>query len=157
MVHALGLPLLAYSSLLVAAVPYLLPGPVVIGSIFDARGRDVFFASYRLDRAIITIAPPAARTLDEAILDLSKAQATLLVGDGAVKHAVELEQALKTSVISPHFGTPRAGALIWLAHRFPDLGRIDDPAVWEPDYLRASGAERIAAQRAATTSTANNV
>ncbi|MDB4951792.1 MAG: hypothetical protein JWM27_4441, partial [Gemmatimonadetes bacterium] len=29
-------------------------------------------------------------------------------------------------------------------------GRVSDPSAWEPDYVRAAGAERIAAARAAT-------
>jgi hypothetical protein len=43
-------------------------------------------------------------------------------------------------------GVPRASALLWLARAAPEMGRVADAAAWEPEYVRASGAERIAAE-----------
>jgi hypothetical protein len=40
---------------------------------------------------------------------------------------------------------PRASALIWLAVHWPELGLVADRSAWEPEYVRAAGAERIAA------------
>ena len=40
--------------------------------------------------------------------------------------------------------------LLWLADRFPAVGFVESAASWEPEYLRASGAERIAAGRTAS-------
>jgi hypothetical protein len=42
-------------------------------------------------------------------------------------------------------GESPAAALLWLADGVPDAGRVEVPAAWEPAYLRAAGAERIAA------------
>ena len=46
---------------------------------------------------------------------------------------------------------PGAGyaALVWLTTTVPDMGLVAEPSAWEPEYLRASGAERIAAARGA--------
>jgi tRNA threonylcarbamoyladenosine biosynthesis protein TsaB len=91
--------------------------------------------------------PPTALSLDELLDRLSAEPPALFVGEGAVLHGEEIERRLGVPVSPPHFGVPRASALIWLATRAPELGRVPAPADWEPDYVRAAGAERIAAAR----------
>lgn len=152
MAQALGVPLRAYSSLLAAAAPYASHAGVV-GVLFDARGRDVFAACYEFaDEGVIPHLEPVALSLDEAIAGLAGANATLLVGDGASRHQIELTERLQATVVPAEFGRPRGGSLIWLHHRYPETGRDASEVSWEPAYLRASGAERIAAEkRAAST------
>ena len=41
-------------------------------------------------------------------------------------------------------------ALVWLAVNAPGLGRVSDRTAWEPNYVRAAGAVRIAAKAAAS-------
>jgi hypothetical protein len=69
----------------------------------------------------------------------------LFVGEGAVIHAAELERELGARVGPAQLAVPRASALIWLAVRWPELGLVADRTAWEPEYVRAAGAERIAA------------
>jgi len=145
MVMALQLPLLAYSSLLAAAAQaWAADRPVY--ALFDARGRDLFAACYRFDEGVRAIRAPAATTLDALMVDLATLPGALLVGDGAERHRVELE-ASGHLVAPPHFHPPRASGLLWLAEVAPSAGRVADPRDWEPEYLRPSGAERIAAAK----------
>ncbi|MDR0788061.1 MAG: tRNA (adenosine(37)-N6)-threonylcarbamoyltransferase complex dimerization subunit type 1 TsaB [Gemmatimonadota bacterium] len=143
--RALHLPVLAYSSLLViAANAWAYPGEVCV--LEDARGRDVYTARYRMEPEIGTLDAPAVMTIDEVVDRWSGLSRPLLIGSGAVRHRDELEGA-GLKVADQAWAAPRAAALLWLAGRIPDAGRIEDPAGWEPGYLRASGAERIAVER----------
>jgi tRNA threonylcarbamoyladenosine biosynthesis protein TsaB len=147
MASALRVPLYAYSSLLAAAAQgWAASGPVC--ALFDARGRDVYAATYRFGRRIEILEPPAASTIDEVIARAAGSSAMpLLVGDGAIRHREELRSRLRAQLAPAHFGVPRGAALVWLAATFPEMGLVADPAAWEPQYLRPSGAERIAAAR----------
>lgn len=165
MVQALGIPLHAFSGLLAeAAAGWGVEGPVC--ALFDARRRDVFAACYdfrgsREPRAGDPAVPcslfpvpspvlePAALPLDELIGRLREDPPRLLVGEGARIHREELERELGARVLPAHLALPRACALLWLAFHAPALASSTDAAQWEPDYLRAAGAERIAAARSA--------
>jgi hypothetical protein len=68
------------------------------------------------------------------------------VGEGALLHRAEIERAPGARVAPAQVGMPRASALLWLAESAPEMGRVEDAAGWEPEYVRASGAERIAAE-----------
>lgn len=144
-VQALGLPLLAYPSLLAAAVGGLAAGEVV--ALFDARRRDVYAAHYRFaaGEPAVTLLEPTALSLDEVLERFAGGAPPLFVGDGAWAHRDELREALGARVLAPELGLPRASHLLWLARTMPAAGRVDDAAAWEPDYVRAAGAERIAA------------
>jgi hypothetical protein len=76
----------------------------------------------------------------------------LFVGDGAGLHRAALEEAFGDGSVaaeSARAGESAAAALLWLANMHPEMGLVNDPGAWEPDYVRASGAERIAARAAA--------
>ena len=146
-VMALGVPFYAYSSLLAAAVPAAV-APGTVCAVFDARGRDVFAAAYAFDPRPRASLAPAALSVDDLIVHLRKLGSAVVVGDGAAKHRSELESVPGVVVADSRFGYPDAAGLIWLAGVDPDAGLVDSPASWEPSYLRASGAERIAAARA---------
>mgnify|MGYP002779289649 FL=1 len=143
---ALSIPLMAYSSLLAAAAGAATGGGETL-VLFDARGRDVYAACYRFGAAIENALGPSALTLDELLAHAATRQISTVTGDAVVRHRDEVERALGIPVSPPHLHAPRASALLWLAEQWPELGRVDSAAGWEPDYLRASGAERIAAAR----------
>lgn len=154
-VAALDVPLLAYSSLLAAAASAWAARRVWV--LFDARRRDTYAACYDFagdgGAAIAERIAPAAVSLDELIGRVrgerhAGDESPVFVGDAATRHAAELERELGARVLPPHLGVPRASALLWLAARAPERGHVSYPAGWEPEYLRAPGAERIAAARA---------
>lgn len=146
MAHALGVPLFAFGSLLVAAAGMAGAGRPVC-ALFDARRRDVFAACYRFEAGVETMLAPQAVSLDVLRGQLRAVANLIFVGDGAWLHREDLEQLPGASVIPPPVGVSRASSLLWLLEIAPALGRVREPADWEPEYLRASGAERIAAAR----------
>lgn len=147
-VHALGLPLVAHSSLLAAAAPFAAHRGAV-GVLFDARGRDVFAGCYTFGTGgVKEMFEPAAMSLEEALARFAENAATLVVGEGTGRHDEEIRTTISASIVPAAFSAPRAGALLWLAEDFPETGADASSADWEPDYLRASGAERIAAEAA---------
>jgi tRNA threonylcarbamoyladenosine biosynthesis protein TsaB len=145
MVQALHLPLFAYSGLLAtAASAWAAAGPVC--ALFDARRSDVYAACYAFPR---TILPPTALAIDEVVERFRGGEVPLFVGEGALLHRELLERELGAVVGPAQLAAPRASALIWLAVHAPEQGRVADPTAWEPEYVRASGAERVAARAAA--------
>jgi tRNA threonylcarbamoyladenosine biosynthesis protein TsaB len=145
-VHALGIPLFAYSSLLATAAQAWSATSAVC-AVIDARGRDVFAATYRFGTGIETLDPPRAQTIDELIARFTGVEPPLFVGEGVRRHHEELSGRLGAAIAPDYFGLPRGAALVWLASRFGSGGIVNEPAQWEPEYLRPSGAERIAADR----------
>lgn len=148
-VHALKVPLHAFSSLQVAAAGWAGRGSTVL-ALFDARGRDVFAGCYRFADTIEIVSPPAPMTLDQAIAVCTQRQVDVVTGDGVVRHGPEVEERTGAMIAPAHLAYPRAASLLWLAGADPAGSVVRDPATWEPDYLRPSGAERIAQERAAT-------
>ncbi len=111
----------------------------------DARRRDVFAACYRFDQGVEEIFPPEALSLDALLGRFRSTVPPVFAGEGAVLHKDEIRPVLGAPVVPEFVGLPRASALLWLLRTVPERGPIADPAAWEPEYLRASGAERIAA------------
>lgn len=149
MVRALGIPLFGYSGLLAAAASaWAAETPVC--ALFDARQGDVFAAVYTFPGGggVKVRLAPTALPLRELIERFRREEAPLFIGDGALLHRQELERELGARVGPAELAQPRASALLWLVENLPEQGRIVDPAGWEPEYLRASGAERIAARLA---------
>ncbi len=145
-VHARGLPLYAYSGLLAAAAGcWRVERPVC--ALFDARRRDVYAACYRFggERGIEEIFAPVALPVDHLIDHFRGRELPLFTGEAAALHRSEIERELGAPVAPPHLGIPRAAALLWLLGVAPERGGVNDPLAWEPEYVRASGAERIAA------------
>lgn len=143
-VHALGIPLFAYGSLLAAAAGAMSFGRPVC-ALFDARRRDVFAACYRFGASWETVLEPSALSVDALLERFQGGDAPVFTGHGAELHRAELEQLPGATVAPALLVVPRASALLWLLQTAPELGAVPDAATWEPDYLRPSGAERIAA------------
>ena len=146
LVHALGVPLWSYSGLLATAAASWSAERAVC-ALFDARRRDVFAACYRFDNGVRELLAPCALTLDELVARIGE-EPVLFTGEAALLHRAELERLPWARVAPAHQAVPRAAALLWLRDQVPAIGRVAVPAEWEPDYVRASGAERIAAQAA---------
>ncbi len=147
LVRALGVPLFAYSGLLAAAATLRHAGRPV-AALFDARNREVFAGCWRFGGgAVDELLAPAILTLNDAV-DRLAPYAPLFTGDGAAAYAGELRQALGDASLAIATDESPAAGLLWLARAVPERGRVAAPAGWEPEYLRASGAERIAAARA---------
>lgn len=155
MLQALRVPLLAYSGLLAtAASAWAAPGPVC--ALFDARRGDVYAGCYRFGGAgegepggaVSILLPPAAMGIAEVVERFRGAEAPLFVGEAALLHREVLERELGARVGPAQLAAPKASALLWLALRAPELGWVDDSTAWEPEYVRASGAERVAARAA---------
>ena len=141
MAWALGVPLYAFSSLAGAAVEaedlYLRPGLVL----FDARGDRLYAAAYRISQGLMeTLVPPHATTLGE-ILDEGIPPGAALMGSGAVRHRAILDGA-GHSILEHPAGRPSASGLASLLPLYPGIRPVPDVNLWEPDYLRDSGAER---------------
>lgn len=137
--------LLAYSSLAVAAAGTGLEGGVCAA--FDARRGEVYAAAYRRVAPPEAAFGPAALRIEELLERLDPVGIWAFVGEGARRHE-EAILAAGGRVLPPHLGIPRAASLLWLAHRFPEAGRVASPAGWEPAYVRRPAAQRSAEARA---------
>jgi tRNA threonylcarbamoyladenosine biosynthesis protein TsaB len=152
MVRVLDVPFFAYSGLqaLAAGVGAGVgargsaggeTGARPICALLDARREEVYAACYDFSgTSIETILEPTVLPLGEVLEEL-RGVAPIYAGDGALRYREAIEGA-GGGVAPAFFAVPRGGALLWLADSDPAAGRIDDPAAWEPEYLRAAGAER---------------
>jgi tRNA threonylcarbamoyladenosine biosynthesis protein TsaB len=136
--HGLGVPLYAYSSLAAVVMETGLHGNVC--ALFDARRGEVYAACYESSDARIRdeLLAPQALTLAE-LRDVTAPWEPVFAGEGADRHSGHLGAGCRIATGI----TPRASALLRL-HAADDAGagRVADVSVWEPSYLRASGAER---------------
>lgn len=132
-------PLHAYSSLAAVAAGCGVTGPIC--AMFDARRGDVYAAAYREAGCEGEILAPLAHPVEEVIRALEPAARWSFAGEGATLNAAVI-RAAGGRVLADHLGVPRASALLWLARARADEGRVEDPASWEPVYVRLSGAER---------------
>jgi tRNA threonylcarbamoyladenosine biosynthesis protein TsaB len=144
LVHALGIPLYAYSSLAMIAAGASNRGRPVC-AMFDARRGEVYASCYRVSagadggpEGVETVIAPTAGPIDE-FLRLLSSHDPIYVGDGALRYAERVRRA--GGQIAPAvLAIPRASSLLWLAGVDPDGGRITDPDGWSPEYVRPPGA-----------------
>lgn len=138
--RALDIPVWAISSLAAAALA------VDCGAIryvlFDARAERVYGACYGVGRVglKIFVAPHAGELRD--ILDSDVPAGAVFVGDAAERHAAVIEGA---GFVVVH-ATPEvslADGLIRYLQLKPDALPVEEIAKWEPQYVRASSAERL--------------
>lgn len=136
--RGLDVPVFAYSGLRALAAEHRRV-PVVCG-MFDARRGQVYAACYRTGEAMETLMEPDVGDAVEIAQRLASHE-PLFVGPGALRNTERLERA-GARVASGAAQTPGAAALLWLAWSDPERGRIEELAGWEPNYVRASSAER---------------
>ena len=137
--HARRVPLYAYSSLRAVAASV---GVSYVCALFDARRGEVYAEAYDDGALAEPLFGPVVAPFEEVLVRLEPTAAWSFVGEGAQRHR-EAIQARGGSVLAPHLGVPRAAALLWLTHQDP-AGEVKDVSIWEPEYVRASGAERQA-------------
>jgi len=153
--HALGIPLWPFSSLEAAAVSErvisALPGlpsgaPAARADraryvLFDARGDRVYAACYELRaQGVAEMVPPHATRIRE-LLEEEVPPGTWFAGDGAVRHEAALRAAGHPVLPAPA-GMPTADGLLHLLTLHAERGPAPDPGRWEPEYVKASSAER---------------
>jgi tRNA threonylcarbamoyladenosine biosynthesis protein TsaB len=146
MVRALGVRLYAYSGLLAAAAAHR-DGDRAVCALFDARNREVFAGCWRFGAGVDEVLGVEALPVDDVVQRL-RGMPVRFVGEGAALHRAMLTEAFGAEAVAGEERSPAEG-LLWLARAVPDAGRVEDPAAWEPDYVRAAGVERIAAARGA--------
>ncbi len=149
---SLGADLFAYSSLAAIAVGAGVGGRICAA--IDARRGQVYSAGFDVSYEIggVGSTPPPLAGFEQRfgpvaeplVLTLSRLEpATDWIFAADLPKPLREEAAGKGARILPTpSGRPSAAALLALAHRLPDLGRVTDPAGWEPEYVRASSAER---------------
>jgi tRNA threonylcarbamoyladenosine biosynthesis protein TsaB len=136
---ARALPMFAYSSLAAVAAA---SGAGRTCALFDARRGEVYAAAYRTGDLPRPVWGPSVLPVEHLLRDLSATE-WVFAGEGALRYAASIEAA-GGRVLPAHLGIPRASALLWLMDLAPAAGRVEDPGLWEPAYVRASGAERRA-------------
>jgi tRNA threonylcarbamoyladenosine biosynthesis protein TsaB len=145
--RALEVPLFAFSGLMAAAAAQRESRRPVC-ALFDARNREVFAGCWRFgETSGDELLTPTILKVDDVIVRVREAS-PLFTGDGAALHRGELEAAFGAGAVAADAGESPAAALLWLVRTMPERGRVALPAAWEPEYLRASGAERMAAAKA---------
>jgi tRNA threonylcarbamoyladenosine biosynthesis protein TsaB len=160
--HGLGIPLWSLSSLAAAALSdRVLPRDVNLDGwwengahgdrasgrhryvLFDARGERVYAACHELGSAgvLATLVAPHATSITR-ILAAPAPDGATFCGDGALRHADRI-RAAGYPVLGPPAGVATADALLHLLAS-GDPAALADARTWEPDYLKASSAEREA-------------
>lgn len=138
LVAGLGVPLLAYSSLLALAAGAPSDGPVC--GLLDARRGEVYAGCWTVTpTSLDNIVPQRVGPADE-IVRAASGDDPLFVGDGAIRYADVLESIGARVSRLPSW--PQASRLLWLAEHHEAAGAVADVATWQPEYVRASSAER---------------
>lgn len=137
MVQALGIPLLAYSSLAGLAAGAGRTGRPIC-ALIDAHGDEVFAACYRFPGAggMECLLEPGVLGIEALAARLSTLD-PVWTGSAAQRFAGLLKE--HGEVAGELLAVPRAASLIWLAQTAPAAGRVEEPARWTPDYGRAPG------------------
>lgn len=137
--HGLGVPLHAASSL--AGVAMATDTGAVRYALFDARGQRVYGACYDVGPSgVRTLVAPHAGDV-AALFERHIPADAVFTGDGALRHRSALLARGFTVADEPDH--PLAVGLLRYAFRQPDAAPVADAASWEPEYVRASSAERL--------------
>ena len=161
--RALEIPLWAFSSLAAGAATADVLSPAAAGVapveaslpyggldalprcvLFDARGDRVYAACYRFREGEAPEVLMTPRATDITWV-LQAAEARLggvaFAGDGAQRHQDRIRDS-GFPVMGPPAGSPTGDGLLRLLALDPHTPPLERPGRWEPQYLRASNAER---------------
>lgn len=107
--------------------------------LFDARGDRLYAACYDLGGGLATLVAPHFVHLPD-LLDSDIPAGAVFCGSGARRHQIRIESR-GLRVLPEPLGDPSAPGLL---DALVLLGSepVPDPGRWEPDYLRATEAER---------------
>lgn len=135
LVHGLGLPLWAVSSLAAAALN--VPEPPIQYVLFDARSERVYGACYGIGSAgVEVLVEPHAGTVRD-VLAGDVPPGAVFSGDGAERHRKAIE-AVGFEVARPPAGRATARGIVRFLARRGAEAPVAAPATWEPHYVRAS-------------------
>jgi tRNA A37 threonylcarbamoyladenosine modification protein TsaB len=109
--------------------------------LFDARGERVYAACYDVSGQSVQELVPGHPTTVTELLEAPGLEGVGFVGDAAERHRHRLLAAGRVVLGAPA-GFPTADALIALLAQDPDRPPLADVPRWEPEYLKASSAER---------------
>lgn len=139
--RALDLPLWAVSSLAAAALS--VEEGAIRYALFDARAERIYGACYGVggDRIQTLIAPHAGELRD--VLDGPVPRGAVFVGDGSERHRALIEAAGFPVLTARPDGSLADGLIRYWAARPDGFGPVVDSGGWEPEYVRASSAERL--------------
>jgi len=132
------LPLFAFSSLWAVAAG-VTAAPLC--TLFDARRDEVYAAQFPAGGGEPPARGPEVTNIDALLDRLEPVGRWAFAGNGARLHLPAI-QTRGGRVLPDHQGLPRASALLWLAEIVPQHGEVADRGLWEPEYIRASGATR---------------
>lgn len=146
LVQALRVPLWAVSSLAGAALSASGDadgeGAAPRYALFDARGTRVYGGCWRVrDGRIEEVIAPHGGELEDVFVDALPAD-TIFVGDGAEQHRTFIEGRGHV-VHEVRDSTSVADGLVRYLAGAADVVPVPDASVWEPTYVRVSGAERL--------------
>lgn len=131
--------LYAYSSLAAIAAGAEVAGDVC--ALLDARRGQVYAAGYSIGPGgLETKFPPEAGALTELLARLDP-EAWIFAGSLTEMQRTAVESAGRR-LLPAGQGRPTGTGLLRLVRLDADGGRVADPARWEPEYVRASSAER---------------
>lgn len=136
---ATGASLRAFSSLAAVAASTGLAGRICV--VTEARRDEVYAAAWSGPPGPQPSEGPLVARLEEVLERLGGPEGWSFAGTGAAAGRARIE-AGGGRVLPRLHASARPAALLWLAEAFPGAGRVAEPAVWEPEYVRASGAER---------------
>jgi len=136
---ATGADLFAYSSLAVIAAGTAAGGRVCAA--IDARRGQVYAAGYAVEGRLVRLFEPVAEPFDSVLSRLAPAAAWTLAS-AIPEPLLESARSAGVRVLPAEAGVPRAGSLLFLVDHEPKLGYVEHPDTWEPEYVRASSAER---------------
>lgn len=164
LVHALGIPIWAFSSLAAGAATTDALSPEAVGEgggdaampmapglaacprcvLFDARGDRVYAACYRFGSGgpPVELLSPRATDLAGIVAAVHALDETVaFAGDGALKHQDRIRDA-GFPVLGAPAGMPTGDGLLHLLALDAEAPPLEDPHRWEPEYLKASSAEK---------------
>ena len=138
---AMGCPLHPVSSLAGEALAH--DGHPIRYALFDARAERVYGACYGVGSARVeTLVEPHAAELRD-LLAGEVPPGAVFVGDAAEKHRGVIEGAGFQVPPRPADGVSLADGLLRCMALSRKAEPVEDPAAWEPAYVRVSGAERL--------------
>jgi len=138
--RALDIPVWAVSSLAAAAMA--VDAGAIRYALFDARAERVYGACYGVGgKGVRTLVEPHAGELRD-VLGGDLPAGTVFVGEAAEKHEAVIAGAGFDVVQATEHITLADGLIRYLAANSDELA-VEDIAYWEPEYVRASSAERL--------------
>ena len=144
MAHALRINIVTIDSLATMAHG---AGPIadyrIVASVIDARKGELFYALHRVDGDTVQrLGDPVCGDVDELVSDLlGRSQPTLVVGDGAMKHAARITESFACDIAGIDHAYPSAGSLIAMGHARALREEWLEPHQVEAFYLRRPDAE----------------